>query len=78
MRPDVEYYASGLQQLKTFLEEYPPSHVSEITGCPEDQIISAARAIGRAKAMLSFWFQGYNHSTSRPFSRITRCTIFHC
>src|SRR3972149_7190972 len=44
---DGEYYASGLQQLKTFMEEYPLSRVSKITGCPEDQIIRAARAIGR-------------------------------
>jgi len=69
--PDVEHYASGLQQLKTFLEGYPPSRVSKITGCPEDQIISAARAIGRAKAMLSFWFQGYNHSTQAVFKNNT-------
>lgn len=34
-------------------------------------IIEAARAIGKAKAVLSFWFQGYNHSTQAVFKNNT-------
>ncbi len=67
----VKYYASGLDDLKKFIEEYPPSRGADITGCPEKQIIESARTIGRAKAMLTFWFQGYNHSTQAVFKSNT-------
>jgi len=59
--PDrVDHYASGLDDLKELIEEYPPSRGAEITGCPEKQIIEAARAIGRAKAMLTIWLPAEN------------------
>ena len=67
----VDHYASGLSDLKKLLEVYPPSRGAEITGCPENQIVEAARAIGHAKAMLTFWFQGYNHSTQAVFKNNT-------
>lgn len=68
---EVEHYASGLNDLKEMLEDYPPSRVAEIAGCPETQIIEAARIIGQAKAMLTFWFQGYNHSSQAVFKNNT-------
>lgn len=67
----VDHYASGLVDLKELVEEYPPSRGAEITGCPEEKIVEAARTIGRAKAMLTFWFQGYNHSTQAVFKNNT-------
>lgn len=67
----VEYYTSGFSNLKEFLEKYPPSRVAEITGCAERQIVEAGRLIGHAKAMLTFWFQGYNHSTQAVFKNNT-------
>jgi len=67
----VEHYASGLDDLKELVAEYAPARVADITGCPEAQIVETARAIGRAKAMLTFWFQGYNHSTQAVFKNNT-------
>jgi anaerobic selenocysteine-containing dehydrogenase len=67
----VGEYASGLSDLKELVKEYTPLRVSQITGCPEDQIREAARLIGKAKAMLVFWFQGYNHSTQAVFKNNT-------
>ncbi len=67
----VENYASGLDDLKQLLEGYPPSMGAEITGCPENQIIETAREIGRAKAMVTLWMQGYNHSTQAVFKNNT-------
>jgi anaerobic selenocysteine-containing dehydrogenase len=67
----VDHYASGLSDLKEFLKEYPPSRGAEITGCLEDKIIEAARTIGKAGAMLTFWFQGYNHSSQAVFKNNT-------
>lgn len=67
----IEHFTSGLDELKTFVKNYPPSKAAQITGCPEKEIIAAARAIGQAKAMLAFWFQGYNHSTQAVFKNNT-------
>ena len=67
----VDSYASGLDDLKELIEEYPPSRGAEITGCPEKQIIEAAREMGRAKAMVTSWLQGYNHSTQAVFKSNT-------
>lgn len=67
----VEYCASGLDDLKELLKNYSPSRGAEITGCPESQIIAAAREIGAAKAMATFWLQGYNHSTQAVFKNNT-------
>ena len=67
----VGEYASGLSDLKELVKEYAPLRVSQITGCPEDQIREAARLIGRSKAMLVFWFQGYSHSTQAVFKNNT-------
>jgi len=63
----VESYCSGIASLKECAAEYPPSRASGITGCSVEQIVEAARLIGRSKAMLTFWFQGYNHSTQALF-----------
>ncbi|MCP4245707.1 MAG: molybdopterin-dependent oxidoreductase, partial [bacterium] len=67
----VEHYASGLHDLKELAQEYPPARGAEITGCPEQQIVDAARAIGQASAMLTLWFQGYNHSSQAVFKNNT-------
>jgi len=67
----VEKYASGLDDLKRALKDCTPSWASQITGCPEEQIKEAARLIGESKAMLVFWFQGYNHSTQAVFKNNT-------
>lgn len=68
---EVDSYTTGLNDLKELLEEYTPSRVAQITGCTETQIIEAARTIGHAKAMLTFWFQGYNQSTQAVFKNNT-------
>jgi formate dehydrogenase alpha subunit len=68
---NVEKYASGLSDLKKLVEEYPPGKVAVITGLHENQIIEAARMIGNARAMLTFWFLGYNHSTQAVFKNNT-------
>ncbi|MFQ5328564.1 MAG: molybdopterin oxidoreductase family protein [Thermodesulfobacteriota bacterium] len=67
----VAIYCSGLGDIKRCAAEYPPSRASGITGCTEEQIVEAARLIGHSKAMLTFWFQGYNHSTQALFKNNT-------
>ena len=67
----VDRYTSGLDDLKIHLEKFPPSKGAEITGCSEDQIVKVAHVIGESKAMLAFWFQGYNHSSQAMFKNNT-------
>ncbi|MBV6342243.1 molybdopterin oxidoreductase family protein [Candidatus Magnetobacterium casense] len=70
-KEQVELYTSGLCDLKNFLKDYTPAVASQITGCPQQQIVEAAHAIGQSKAMLTFWFQGYNHSSQAVFKNNT-------
>ncbi|MCP4042500.1 MAG: molybdopterin oxidoreductase family protein, partial [Gammaproteobacteria bacterium] len=68
---NLQHYASGLDDLKELVAEYPPERGAGITGCPQEQIMAAARMIGQAKAMLTFWFMGYNHSSQAVFKNNT-------
>jgi predicted molibdopterin-dependent oxidoreductase YjgC len=70
-KEDVEHFTTGLRDLTLIVKEYPPSRVATITGCTEEQILEVARTIGKAKAMLTFWFQGYNQSTQAVFKNNT-------
>lgn len=70
-KKDVEHFTTGLRDLTMILKEYPPSRVATITGCTEEQILEVARTIGKANAMLTFWFQGYNQSTQAVFKNNT-------
>ncbi len=63
----IKNFCTGFDDLKALVQLYPPSRAAFITGCPEEKIIEAARLIGQAKAMLTFWFQGYHHSTQAVF-----------
>lgn len=67
----IEKYTTGIRDLKEVVNEYSPARVSRITGCSEQQIIDTAKTIGRSKAMLTFWFQGYNQSTQGVFKNNT-------
>lgn len=67
----VEHYTTGLDDLKSVLKEYSPSRAARITGCTREQIFKAAHLIGHAKAMLTFWLQGYNQSTQAVFKNNT-------
>ena len=67
----VKYYTSGVKSLREFVKDYTPSYVSEITGCSEEEIVEVAQVIGKSKNMLTFWFQGYNHSSQAVFKNNT-------
>ncbi len=44
----VAEFTEGWEEMPTFLVDYPPERVAEITGVPEDDIRRAARWIGAA------------------------------
>ncbi len=67
----VNKYTTGFEDFKELVQEYPPSRAAQITGCDEQQIVETAQLIGHSKAMLTFWFQGYNQSTQAVFKNNT-------
>jgi nitrate reductase (cytochrome) len=55
---------SSLEELKTFLADYTPARVSEITGVPVDRIKLLADVYGdRQRKTLSLWCMGVNQHT---------------
>lgn len=49
---------------KAFLAEYTPARAAEISGCPAEQIVTAARWFGqRGRTAISMWTMGLNQRT---------------
>jgi nitrate reductase NapA len=46
-----------------FIEEYTPEKAEEISKCPKENIIKAARWFAQSKATTSFWCMGLNQRT---------------
>lgn len=60
----VAAHTEGWEDLPSFLADYTPAAVAEITGLAEDDIRRAARLIGEAgKQWMSCWTMGLNQST---------------
>ncbi len=55
-------HTSGFNELRAQLAELTPGAVAAACGVKADEIITAARWFGQAKAPLSFWCQGLNQS----------------
>lgn len=51
-----------LDALKAHVAAYPPSRVAELAGISTEEIVQAARMIGKANAALFLWGQGLNQS----------------
>ena len=57
-------HASSLDELKTFLADYSPAKVEEISGVPEAQIHALAEIYGdRRRGTVSLWCMGVNQHT---------------
>ncbi|MCP4896136.1 MAG: molybdopterin-dependent oxidoreductase [bacterium] len=47
-----------------FLEEYTPEHAAEVTGCPVEKIVEAAKLFGaKGRRTMSMWTMGLNQRT---------------
>jgi anaerobic selenocysteine-containing dehydrogenase len=63
---NLEYIArhtTGFTEFSTFVEQFTPEHVAEVTGLSEEQITRVAHLYGNAKAAFIGWTMGVNHST---------------
>ncbi|OBH18430.1 bifunctional nitrate reductase/sulfite reductase flavoprotein subunit alpha [Mycobacterium sp. E3247] len=77
-RTDPEFIAEftdGWEVMPSFLEQYPPATVSEITGIPEADIRAAARMIGEAENFVSCWTMGLNQSTHGTWNTNALCNL---
>jgi len=59
----IAAHTAGFTDLRRQIAELTPGAVAAVCGVKADDIVTAARWFGQAKAPLSFWCQGLNQST---------------
>ena len=59
----IAAHTAGFADLRRQIAELTPGAVAAVCGVKADDIVTAARWFGQAKAPLSFWCQGLNQST---------------
>ncbi len=65
-RVDLDFIANhteGFAELKATVRDYTPAFVAQTCGIREEDLVTAARWFGNAKAALSLYCQGLNQST---------------
>lgn len=58
----IAAHTNGFGELRSQLAEFTPGAVAAACGLKAEEIVTAARMFGTAKAPLSFWCQGLNQS----------------
>ena len=71
----IAEFTHGWDSVPTFVKDYPPEVVADITGLPEDQIRQAAEWIGEAGEWMSLWTMGLNQSTHGTWNTNTLCNL---
>jgi sulfite reductase (NADPH) flavoprotein alpha-component len=71
----IAEFTEGWEVMPSFLEDYPPDKVSDITGVPEEDIRQAAQWIGAAENWMSCWTMGLNQSTHGTWNTNAVCNL---
>ncbi|BBZ43334.1 bifunctional nitrate reductase/sulfite reductase flavoprotein subunit alpha [Mycobacterium parmense] len=71
----IAEFTDGWEVMPTFLEQYTPEAVSEMTGLAADDIRTAARWIGDAANWMSCWTMGLNQSTHGTWNTNAICNL---
>jgi NADPH-dependent sulfite reductase flavoprotein alpha-component len=71
----IAEFTEGWEMMPSFLQQYTPDTVSEITGIPADDIRAAARMIGEAESFMSCWTMGLNQSTHGTWNTNAICNL---
>jgi sulfite reductase (NADPH) flavoprotein alpha-component len=71
----IAEFTEGWEVMPSFLAQYPPDEVSDITGIPEADIRTAARWIGEAVNWMSCWTMGLNQSTHGTWNTNAICNL---
>lgn len=74
-REFIAEFTEGWEVMPSFLEQYTPDRVSEITGIPEQDIRAAAQLIGEADNFMSCWTMGLNQSTHGTWNTNAICNL---
>ena len=71
----ISEFTKGWEVMPSFLEQFTPDKVSEITGIPAEDIRTAARWIGEAANWMSCWTMGLNQSTHGTWNTNAICNL---
>ncbi|OOK72234.1 molybdopterin oxidoreductase family protein [Mycobacterium kansasii] len=71
----IAEFTEGWEVMPSFLEQFTPEVVSEITGIPVEDIRTAARWIGEAANWMSCWTMGLNQSTHGTWNTNALCNL---
>ena len=71
----IAEFTTGWEVMPSFLEQFTPDRVSELTGIPADDIRTAARWIGEAANWMSCWTMGLNQSTHGTWNTNAICNL---
>jgi NADPH-dependent sulfite reductase flavoprotein alpha-component len=71
----IAEFTEGWEVMPSFLEQYTPDKVSEMTGTPAEDIRTAARWIGEAENFMSCWTMGLNQSTHGTWNTNAICNL---
>jgi anaerobic selenocysteine-containing dehydrogenase len=59
----IAQHTTGFEEFRSFVSDFTPQHVAEVTGLTEEQLLRTAHLYGHAKAAFIGWTMGVNHST---------------
>ncbi|WP_267878329.1 bifunctional nitrate reductase/sulfite reductase flavoprotein subunit alpha [Mycolicibacter heraklionensis] len=71
----IAEYTQGWDVMPSFLEQFTPEAVAELTGIPEADIRTAAAWIGEAGNWMSCWTMGLNQSTHGTWNTNAICNL---
>ncbi|KAA1251735.1 molybdopterin-dependent oxidoreductase [Mycobacterium simiae] len=71
----IAEFTEGWEVMPSFLAQFPPDKVGEITCLPVEDIRTAARWIGAAGNWLSCWTMGLNQSTHGTWNTNALCNL---
>jgi sulfite reductase (NADPH) flavoprotein alpha-component len=71
----IAEFTDGWDEMPSFLEQFTPDKVSEITGIPAEDIRTAARWIGEAENFMTCWTMGLNQSTHGTWNTNAICNL---
>lgn len=71
----IAQHTEGWNELHALLKDYPPVRVAEITGLREKDISTAAKWIGEAPEVTTFWTMGLNQSTHGTWHTNAICNL---
>ncbi len=71
----IAEHTTGFEELRGFLDDYPPNVVARITGVAESDLRRAAEWIGAADDWMSCWTMGLNQSTHGTWNTNALCNL---